>query len=225
MVDACVPATHGSGGDAERQLRHRQTHLHTTMSSIKHPAIGEPGPSNYYEKFLEASTSSGRRAEDASRKAKKKKKRTRLACAREQSLVRDSNGAIAGLESYLGRRETRIALLRVESERLSAEAARLDERRRQLGAEAGCLEAAGLRVYTDTLARLAEDPMKAQIVGDDVLRLQREAVRLEAALGSWEKECGRLEREAARVEAELGQLNRADTEHTALVSAIASPNS
>jgi chromosome segregation ATPase len=172
------------------------------MSSVNVPQIGEAGPSNWYEAPVASSSSLDCQPADSTTKKKKKKKKTRPPRQEEESRAEEMV-AILSVERISAKRETQIAHLKAESERLSTEAMRLDEQRKRLDEEAASLEVEGVRMYKDALARVAANPTQVFHVGEDVIHVQQRTALIKAELESWKKDYKRLKAAATRVEKEL----------------------
>lgn len=152
------------------------------------------------------------------RPKKKKKKKP----ARRSNGNGNGETAIASLESFLDRRESRIEHLKSESNRLSSEAARLDKQRLQIEREAARLEQAGAKMCQDALAKIVAvggDPsnLDPNAVPEGLLGLQRDTQRIEVSLRTWEAAYKRLEKDAHEIELELKQL---DEERRAVMYAV-----
>ncbi|VDB83349.1 unnamed protein product [Peniophora sp. CBMAI 1063] len=156
---------------------------------------------------------------------KKKKKKKPARRSNSNSNTNGSGGgetAMASLESFLDRRESRIEHLKSESNRLSSEAARLDKQRLQIEREAARLEQAGAKMCQDALAKIVAvggDPsnLDPNAVPEGLLGLQRDTQRIEVSLRTWEAAYKRLEKDAHEIELELKQL---DEERRAVMYAV-----
>ena len=193
-----------AGPSTPRKASPRTSHNHTPVESQQPIA-----------------SSSALRLDSEPPKARPKKKKKKKPARRSNT---NTNGetAIASLESFLDRRESRIEHLKSESNRLSSEAARLDKQRLQIEREAARLEQAGAKMCQDALAKIVAvggDPanLDPNAVPEGLLGLQRDTQRIEVSLRTWEAAYKRLEKDAHEIELELKQL---DEERRAVMYAV-----
>ncbi|KZV71977.1 hypothetical protein PENSPDRAFT_751355 [Peniophora sp. CONT] len=167
-------------------------------------------------------SSSALRLDSEPPKPRPKKKKKKKLARRSKADANGGETAIASLESFLDRRESRIEHLKSESNRLSSEAARLDKQRLQIEREAARLEQAGAKMCQDALAKIVAvggDPanLDPNAVPEGLLGLQRDTQRIEVSLRTWEAAYKRLEKDAHEIELELKQL---DEERRAVMYAV-----